>query len=158
MVKFVKKLKNKKGFTLVELIVVIAIIAILTAVLIPVIGNFTAQANEAAQAQQIKEVETTINTVITDAGRKGSKIAVTSLALTISRAEGATTSTVALNPSSGVFTGGTYTDGNLSQDLGIMLAEAPAGTFTITFEALSNGDKVIKDITYAEAAAPAATT
>lgn len=44
MMNKIRKLREKKGFTLVELIVVIAIIAILTAVLIPLINNWTHQA------------------------------------------------------------------------------------------------------------------
>lgn len=44
MMNKIRKLKEKKGFTLVELIVVIAIIAILTAVLVPLINNWSQQA------------------------------------------------------------------------------------------------------------------
>jgi len=40
-----KKLLNKKGFTLIELIVVIAIIAILAAILIPALLNYINAAN-----------------------------------------------------------------------------------------------------------------
>ncbi len=42
-----KLLKNKKGFTLIELIVVIAILAILAAILIPSITNYISRATEA---------------------------------------------------------------------------------------------------------------
>ena len=42
-----KLLKNKKGFTLIELIVVIAILAILAAILIPSIMNYISEATEA---------------------------------------------------------------------------------------------------------------
>lgn len=42
-----KKLRNKKGFTLIELIVVIAILAVLALILIPSISNYVAEAREA---------------------------------------------------------------------------------------------------------------
>ena len=42
-----KKLLNKKGFTLIELIVVIAIIAILAAILIPAIITYIEEAEDA---------------------------------------------------------------------------------------------------------------
>lgn len=44
MLNKLRKLQNKKGFTLVELIVVIAIIAILTAVIVPLVSRYTTQA------------------------------------------------------------------------------------------------------------------
>lgn len=42
-----KLIKNKKGFTLIELIVVIAILAVLAAILIPSIMNYVAKARTA---------------------------------------------------------------------------------------------------------------
>lgn len=42
-----KRMKNKKGFTLIELIVVIAILAILAAIAIPRLAGFTEAAKEA---------------------------------------------------------------------------------------------------------------
>ena len=43
-----KKLNNKKGFTIVELVIVIAVIGILAGVLIPTFSNVTKSANETA--------------------------------------------------------------------------------------------------------------
>lgn len=40
-----KKLKNNKGFTLIELVVVIAILAILALILVPAIGKYIGDAN-----------------------------------------------------------------------------------------------------------------
>ena len=48
-----KNLKNKKGFTLVELVIVIAVIAILAAVLIPTFSNVVQKANESKELQQV---------------------------------------------------------------------------------------------------------
>jgi prepilin-type N-terminal cleavage/methylation domain-containing protein len=42
-----RNLKNRKGFTLIELIVVIAILGILAAVLVPQLGGFTDKAKQA---------------------------------------------------------------------------------------------------------------
>lgn len=49
-----KKLLNKKGFTIVELVIVIAVIAILAAVLIPTFSNVVDSANETATMQEAK--------------------------------------------------------------------------------------------------------
>lgn len=49
-----KKLLNKKGFTIVELVIVIAVIAILAAVLIPTFSNVIESANETATMQEAK--------------------------------------------------------------------------------------------------------
>lgn len=46
-----KNLKNKKGFTIVELVIVIAVIAILAAVLIPTFSGVIAKANASAAQQ-----------------------------------------------------------------------------------------------------------
>lgn len=42
-----KKVKNKKGFTLIELIVVIAILAVLAAIIIPTVASSLDRANNA---------------------------------------------------------------------------------------------------------------
>lgn len=49
-----KYLKNKKGFTLIELIVVIAILGILAAIIIPKLGGFQDRAKKAADEATAK--------------------------------------------------------------------------------------------------------
>ena len=49
-------LKNKKGFTLIEMLVVIAIIAVLVAIVIPVVGSSTTKASAAADAANLRSV------------------------------------------------------------------------------------------------------
>lgn len=61
MLNKIRKLKEKKGFTLVELIVVIAIIAILTAVLVPLINNWTQQAAYTTLNDGAQTVSNTVN-------------------------------------------------------------------------------------------------
>lgn len=53
-----KSLKNKKGFTIVELVIVIAVIAILAAVLIPTFSNIVERANKAAAQADAKNLWT----------------------------------------------------------------------------------------------------
>lgn len=49
-----KKLNNKKGFTLMEMLIVVAIIAVLVAIAIPVFSGQVEKANQAADAANIR--------------------------------------------------------------------------------------------------------
>ena len=71
MIDRIQKLKNKKGFTLVELIVVIAIIAILTAVIVPLVGRYAAQATYTTLQDGAQTVENTCNNVLSEVTRMG---------------------------------------------------------------------------------------
>ena len=54
---FVKKINNKKGFTLVELVVVIAILGILSAIAIPKFSSTTGNANRTAVEANLRVIE-----------------------------------------------------------------------------------------------------
>ena len=56
------KKMNKKGFTLIEMLVVIAIIAVLVSIVIPVVGNSTEKAKEAADAANIRSAIAKVTT------------------------------------------------------------------------------------------------
>lgn len=58
-----KKLTNKKGFTLIEMLVVIAIIAVLVAIIIPVVTNSTVKAAAAANAANMRAFKSEITTL-----------------------------------------------------------------------------------------------
>ncbi len=59
-------LKNKKGFTLIELIVVIVIIGILAAVLIPRMTGFTDKAKGTEALVHAKQVATAIDSILAE--------------------------------------------------------------------------------------------
>ena len=61
-----KKLNNKKGFTIVELVIVIAVIGILAAVLIPTFSNVIKSAKDSADHQNAKNAYTQYLTEVVD--------------------------------------------------------------------------------------------
>ena len=58
-----KKIKNTKGFTLMEMLIVVAIIAILIAIAIP---TFTAQLEKAREAADIANIRSTYSEAMVD--------------------------------------------------------------------------------------------
>lgn len=71
MLNKIRKLRAKKGFTLVELIVVIAIIAILTAVLVPLIGNYAQQASYTMLMDSAQTISNTGNNALANYAASG---------------------------------------------------------------------------------------
>lgn len=67
--KRMKKLGNKKGFTLVELIVVIAIIGVLAVVLVPKLGGFGDKAKGAGALTEAKQVATAADSLLIEKGK-----------------------------------------------------------------------------------------
>ena len=61
-----KKLTNKKGFTLIEMLVVIAIIAILVAIIIPTVTSATTKANAATDAANLRSAKAAITIGVLD--------------------------------------------------------------------------------------------
>ena len=60
MLKKLYALKNKKGFTLVELMVVVAILGILVAVAVPVYNSVTEKAQKNACAANLRTIESAV--------------------------------------------------------------------------------------------------
>jgi prepilin-type N-terminal cleavage/methylation domain-containing protein len=58
-----KNLKNKKGFTLIEMLVVIAIIAVLVAIIIPVVQSSTTKAAAATNAANLRSYKAELVTI-----------------------------------------------------------------------------------------------
>lgn len=82
MLNKLRKLKEKKGFTLVELIVVIAIIAILTAVLVPLIGNWTQQAAYTTLQDGAQTISNSINNALSKVTMGGAPASIVQISAT----------------------------------------------------------------------------
>ena len=58
MFNWLKKIKNQKGFTLIELMIVIAIIGILAAIAIPQFSSYRAKSFNTASVSDVKNART----------------------------------------------------------------------------------------------------
>ena len=68
---FTKQLRNKKGFTLVELIVVIAILGVLAAIAVPKVGEFRSNAAKSAHEANIRTLKSAANMYLAEKGVSG---------------------------------------------------------------------------------------
>lgn len=57
-------MRDKRGFTLIEMLVVIAIIAVLVSIIIPVVGTSTKKASAAADAANLRSILGVMNSVL----------------------------------------------------------------------------------------------
>ena len=64
--KMLKNLKNKKGFTLIEIVIVIVIIAILAAMLVPSLLKWIDNANQKSFLEAANTIKTSCLSVLTD--------------------------------------------------------------------------------------------
>ena len=71
MMEKIRKLKNKKGFTLVELIVVLVILAILAALLVPALTGYIDKARQESIVAETRQVVMAAQTEISEAYGQG---------------------------------------------------------------------------------------
>lgn len=75
------KLKNKQGFTLIEMIVVVAIIAILIALIVPNVMRFIQTTNQTAADANAKTIYVAAQTYITDQYTRGNEVTGTTISI-----------------------------------------------------------------------------
>ena len=93
LTKQLKKVKNKEGFTLVEMIVVLAIIGILIAMLAPNVAKLVENAQKTSDSAKASQVMNMANTVATEAITAGYSLDTTAVANTVIHMNGTGTGT-----------------------------------------------------------------
>ena len=114
LVERTKKMKNRKGFTLIELIVVIVIIGILAAIVIPRLGGFSSQAKATAAEAGAKTICTAMSTIYASDPTTGATTvtALTTASATLTDLTGPLTGTLAtVTCDANGAIGFTYTEG-----------------------------------------------
>ena len=129
----IRKMKNQKGFTLVELIVVLVILAILAAMLVPALTGYIDKANKQKIVAATRQVVMAAQTEVSEAYASNTLVETT---ITIT---GGTANTIVPDP-----------DTSTQVDGANILKLAEVGKFTgSTFAGLTNGISEIK-ITYTD--------
>lgn len=105
-------LKNRKGFTLVEVIVVLVILAILAAILVPTMTGYIDKANEKVVVSEARAVLMALQVEASDAyngNKTATTLADTAITKAATMAEVAAGSITEVTVSGGKVTGFTYT-------------------------------------------------
>ena len=95
MLENIRKLKDRKGFTLVELIVVLVILAILAALLVPALTGYIDKAKEQSLTASCRQVVIASQTLVDEAYGKTKLAALTNDELTAQGATAAAITTLA---------------------------------------------------------------
>ena len=126
-----KKLTNKKGFTLIEMLVVIAIIAVLVAIIIPTISSATTKAAAATDAANMRSLKAQITTSYLSDGVGTGKY------ITEIKADGTVVIDANLYPAMKGFTSSdsvTITDGTAKSATGWAITfDSTTKAFTVTY-------------------------
>lgn len=136
--RLMKKLNNKKGFTLAELLIVVAIIAVLVAISIPIFSSQLEKARDAVTVSNIRAAYAQAQTAyLTQQSDTTNSVGYTS------GANGAATITVGNVVSKGVLDGWSGTTDDLVcktlVEAGCATLENTPGTYTLTFVYDGNG-------------------